>query len=611
MLAWVAAFLPGGLRSESQVNRVVDLSLQDSADKTQLVVSADGPARFKPSRLKGGKVIRLSLLDSTLAWTMPAEGLASGVVEKVEARQAQRSGEPVVVVEVTLKQPLAFTLNRDQNQVVLSVEHPAAQSEGEAKKGSLDMPLSLDVQNADLVGTLNALAQQAGFETFFGPAMQALVPPASLVTLRVEQQPFSRILNDLLATLKPPMTYDLQGNVLYFGLQSDITAAKANLPRQTKYFLAKNYDRDVFHSKLTAEMGAAEPILAASVVVANDPDPSSQALMFEATREDMDKLTAFAKKVDAEAGTGEESAVQETHIFRLRYVDPSALQDAVTQVMTPPGPGGVLQGVIKTDPRTRSFIITATPKYLAKVQEILDRLDIQLPQVSIEAKIVEVSLDDVNQLGITWSANPAGAGNPQVSANVSAPVGGVGFLNVTTLQNNTNISAQIQALATKSKANILSSPKIMAQDNQQATIQTQDTIYYQNTVTSVGPNGQPLINTTFVPLPVPITLAVTPQINEENRDIRMNVNFTVSSAPAQTGSAPPAVSQQTATTNVKVKNGETAVIGGLIRNRRTENDQKVPFLGDIPLLGLLFKSHSVVESKSELIILLTPTIVED
>lgn len=594
---------------DSLVYRVVDVTVEEGDERSQVIISTDGPAKFKPLRLDGGKKISIKLLSSSLAWnSASAKTLAKGI-EKVEARQSSAGGEPGVQVDVYLKEPLAYAVNRDQNQVILTIDHPVEQGEA-ARKGALDKRVSLDIQNGDLIGTLTTIAQQAGFQTYFTPSMLALAPPTSLVTLHVKDQPLSRILSNLLAV--PGLLYDRQGNTLYFGSVGEIVAQKKLLPHEVLYYTPKRWERDVFVAKLLAEAQAVDPILYAGdrAGVQNDPDPSSQAVLFSATPDDMVKIMELVRKIDVPvAGDEEDTTSRKTQVFRLRYVDPMQLIDTVTQVMTPPGAN--IDGNIKTDARTRSFIITSSTKTLRKVQDLLDRLDIQLPQVSIEAQIVEVDADDARQLGILWSADASAGANPAIGGFVNAPVGVVGALNVATVQNGTSIRAQIQALATKSRANILSSPKIMAQDNQAATIQTQDTIYYQNTVSSVGPNGQPLINTTFVPLNVPITLAVTPQINEENNDIRMTVNFTVSSAPPQVGNAPPAVSQQTATTNVKVRDGETAVIGGLIRNRTTDVTSKVPVLGDIPLLGLLFRSHTVSTSKKELIILLTPTIARD
>jgi type IV pilus assembly protein PilQ len=215
-------------------------------------------------------------------------------------------------------------------------------------------------------------------------------------------------------------------------------------------------------------------------------------------------------------------------------------------------------------------------------------------------------------LGINWTANSAQANaDPAIGLTVNAPASAVGVLTLATLQNNLRINAQIQALVNEQKANILSSPRITTQDNQAASIDTTDSITYQTSTITQG-TGSTVVNTTYNQLAVPISLRVTPQINMENNDIRMLINFVVASATGQAAAgAPPNVSTQTATTQVKVKNGETAAIGGLMRDRLVETENKVPLLGDIPLLGMLFKSRVVSQQKKELVILLTPTIVED
>jgi general secretion pathway protein D len=193
---------------------------------------------------------------------------------------------------------------------------------------------------------------------------------------------------------------------------------------------------------------------------------------------------------------------------------------------------------------------------------------------------------------------------------VAAPVNAVGTLLVSTLQNNLNISATLLAMVQENKASVLSSPRITTQDNQSASIQTSDTYTYQTTNTTIGSTTQTTV--TYSQISVPITLNVTPLINQENNDIRMAVNFNVSSVVGTPASGvPPNLSVQIANTVVLVKNGETAVIGGLMRDKLTTTDTKVPVLGDIPLLGYFFKSKVVQKTKKELVIFLTPTISED
>lgn len=616
--------------------RVVDIFLQGEGEKTQVVISADGPVRFKHARLDNGKTISLTMLNCSLAWSPSGKGLSNEAIDKVTAKQGQQDGQSTVKVDIVLTEPLAFSVAKDQNQIVISVDLPESKEEDVKGRGNLDTIVSLDVQNADLVGTLKSLSQQAGFETYFTLGIMSLAAPLSLVTIHYEKQTFQTVISRL--TGNAGMYYDLQGNLLIFGTMTEINAQKANLPRETKYFAPHSLDAATFLKKLNDEIAVVDPVLASAIslkmaFVQLDDDPSTDAILLGGTKSDLAKLLAIASRVDRpnknEAGVegqgGATAAAEEeeadepsgggrkTQVFYMKYLDPStaALQDKITQIMTPPN--GAMQGNFTFDTRTRSYIVTAPTKYLKKVRQLLDKLDIAVPQVQIEGRIVEVAVSDIKSLGINWTANSAQANpDPNIIANVSAPVLPIGTLQVTTLQNNFHINATISALETQNKANTLSSPKISTQDGNMASIQTQDTYQYRVDTTVYNSAGQPSVTSTWASIVVPITLQVTPSVNEDTGEIRMAVTFNVTSVTSQPAAdQPPGTSQQTASTLIRVKNGETVVIGGLMRDHLTNIENKVPILGDIPLLGSLFKSKTVNQTKDELIILLTPTILEN
>jgi len=597
--------------------RIVDVTLQDQdMEHSQVVITADGPVKYKAAQLEDGRKIVLSILNGSLAWN--GASLNDSAISSVHAKAISKDGVPQVRVEIDLHEATAYTINRDQNQLLVSVEKPQVDEGPEAKHGNLDALISLDVQGADLIGTLNSICNQAGFETFHGQSMQALAPPVSLVTVRVEKLPLSRILGNLLGPLL--MNYDLQGNIIYFGTAVEISQQKALLPKVTKYYVPRTLDRNTFLTKLKADVQVVDPMLSGSVVLGLDPDSATEGLMFAATKEDMAKLMAIVARLDgpdkAEAGAEDEEdqgggGRRKTQVFRLRYTRPEDLNVAVASIIT--SADGTAQGVVQIDPRTRSFVITASPKWLKKVRQLLERLDVELHQVSIETKIIEVNANNDSELGIQWQAQSKSAtADPNINAVVNAPVSAVGTLVLSTLQNNLNINATILAMVNEQKATVLSSPRITTQDNQKASITTKDSYTYMNSSVIPTTGSSPYVQNTYVQKDVPITLEVTPQINLENNDIRMLVNFTVTSVVSSAGSgAPPDVSTQSATTLVQVKNGETAVIGGLMRDKVANTENKVPVLGDIPLLGYLFKSKAVVTTKKELVIFLTPTVSED
>jgi type II secretory pathway component GspD/PulD (secretin) len=174
--------------------------------------------------------------------------------------------------------------------------------------------------------------------------------------------------------------------------------------------------------------------------------------------------------------------------------------------------------------------------------------------------------------------------------------------------NNTDIlTATLNALVSKSATKVLSSPRVITLNNRQARIQVGDRIPYSTT--TLGAGGVSQESVTFVD--VGIILNVTPTINANER-IRLNVKPEVSSVKGVSiPGAPPQITTRTAETEVLIRDGETLVIGGLIDDQTIETERKVPLLGDIPVLGVFFRSTGDTKIRKELLIFLTPSIVHD
>jgi type II secretion system protein D len=313
---------------------------------------------------------------------------------------------------------------------------------------------------------------------------------------------------------------------------------------------------------------------------------------------------------------------------------------------------------VKVDDRDNALIVTDTPEGIASAERLISELDIRPQQVLIEAKIVEVTLANSLDLGIRWEyaglnssagktaaigvrqtktaqdANPGSVGFVNGGGNLSNPAPGVssvGAGNVSALTpsdrgtgvtlpntnpnasaftfgfiNNTDLlTATLNALATEGKTKILSSPKIITLNNQEAKIQVGSKLPF-STVT-VAQSGVTTQNITFVD--VGIMLDVTPIINSDNR-VRLKVKPEVS-LPGQNTSAGPQIQTRNAETEVIIRDGETLVIGGLIDEQTQQSVSKVPILGDIPVLGMFFRSSLDTKNRTDLLIFVTPRIVRD
>jgi MSHA biogenesis protein MshL len=264
--------------------------------------------------------------------------------------------------------------------------------------------------------------------------------------------------------------------------------------------------------------------------------------------------------------------------------------------------------------------ITAIKKFIDKSQQHLRR------QVIIEAKIMEVTLNDDYQQGVKWDRVLGHVGNTDfnfeqsgniVANTISGTIGGVTGL---TFQN-TDFSGVIQLLSTQGNVQVLSSPRITATNNQKAVIKVGEDEYFVTDVSTTTTTGTATTTTpevTLTPFFSGIALDVTPQI-DENGEVILHVHPSVSITAEQTKtirvgnadfSLPLAQSSvRESDTIIRAKSGEIVVIGGLIETRKVDNESKTPLLGDIPFVGELFKSKGHTTQKKELVILLKPIVV--
>jgi type II secretory pathway component GspD/PulD (secretin) len=595
---------------------IVDLALGGDDEHSELVVSANGPASYKPSVREKGKLIILSFRNSSLAFSGDLAKLKDNAIESVSAKQLSVGGEATVKVEVRLTQKLDYALQRDQNQLLLRLDRPQAEAHA-PKMGDLETPVSVDVQNADLVGVIKTLAEQAGFEYQFTKTILSKTPPDSLVTAKVENRPFREVAETLLSQVDGKMLR--QGNTLFIGDDTEITARRDRLPTITRAYTPKylSYAQliQVLGIQYYFDKKAQERIKG----IVQDPRDKSRILLI-GTKEEVSDWLAIIARYDApeqgEAAAGDDSdagsSAPKTQIFRLQYMDQSqfGLLDASIKQLYPAGED---PPVTYMDPGTRTLVVTTKVKFLRKIEKLLARLDVRPPQVNIEGRIVEVDQTVANQMGIDWSAASLAA-NPSTSADFSSnlPTAFLSQLTYGTVQNGYSINARIQAMVDHNQADLVSAPNVTVNDNTAAHIATTDNIVIVSTTQTVT-QGVISTNTVNQQFPIPLTLDVLPKISGADRRVAMHIIFTLTTASGTStlAGAPPPTSRQEATTDVNVTSGDTAVIGGLVRQNNLTTERKVPVLGDIPLLGMLFRFDTQSKDKKEVIIFITPSIVED
>jgi len=271
---------------------------------------------------------------------------------------------------------------------------------------------------------------------------------------------------------------------------------------------------------------------------------------------------------------------------------------------------------VVADKDTNSIIIISAPQDYEKIKEIIKELDIKREQVLVEALIVEITLNDDQTLGFDWSALiDTGRGiNALASSNTglmqeSLQIGGLFGLTIGLLNGTIpNVYAILNANRENTNFKILSTPEIVTLDNQEATISIGEQIPFL-TSSRVDENNN--VISTYDYKDIGIILKLTPHINKKGY-ITMTINQTVKKlVEGTTILENPSVYNREITSKVTVRNERTIVIGGLIRDDTINIEQKVPILGDIPLLGLFFRKTTKQRVRTNLLIFITPHIVTE
>ena len=263
------------------------------------------------------------------------------------------------------------------------------------------------------------------------------------------------------------------------------------------------------------------------------------------------------------------------------------------------------------DANTNSLIVVTSPENAEIIRQILAQLDKIPEQVLIETVIVEASLTASDKLGVTFNSTNTG----NTTTNIGSVFNNVGATASTTNDNQgfqytvtgSDYNIFINALKSDSKFQVLSTPKIFTSNGVEAEINISQSIPYI-TSSRQDVNGNFTFNYAFQD--VGVVLTVTPRITS-NGYVSMEVSQTANDLQGYTSFNAPIVNQRQADTTVSVKDGNTVILGGIIRKTVTTDVRKVPVLGDVPILGQLFRSNVKSNAKTELLVFLTPRIVRD
>jgi general secretion pathway protein D len=343
----------------------------------------------------------------------------------------------------------------------------------------------------------------------------------------------------------------------------------------------------------------------------------------------------------------------DTQVRYLRYADAEAiaakLKEQAQGVAAAAGggaPGGAAGAggadrsiLIWAEPETNAIVVTAPPKVMRSLMQVVDKLDIRRAQVMIEAMLVEVTADAARDLGVNWVVDGsqdnflvglfqspiAGAGIGEIAAGVDAILGGGDTTDLTvpngfTLaagrrqDSGTNFGAILRAISGDGDTNVVSMPSVITLDNEEAQIKVaQEVPFITGQYTNTG-NAAGVVNpfTTVQRQEVGNILKITPQITDEDTILLKIEQEASGVAPTQiSGAVDLVTNKRTITTRVLVDDGGMIVLGGLIEDRLTESETRVPLLGSIPILGELFRTRSTKKTKANLMVFIRPRVIRD
>jgi general secretion pathway protein D len=360
------------------------------------------------------------------------------------------------------------------------------------------------------------------------------------------------------------------------------------------------------------------------------------------------RLRAVIAHLDTPLEAGGDTRVRYLHYANAEKIAPKLKEQITGIAQAAPGAGGAggAQGspqalaekgaMVWADPTNNALVITAPPKIMRAVMDIVDKLDIRRPQVLVEAYIAEVDVDKSAELGINWAAFSKGSNVP--AGSFVSPVGGTSIVDLAgAIQNPANAStallqgttvgigriagtgvnfaAMVRAIRGDTNTNVVATPSAVTMDNQEAELKVAQEVpfvtgQFTNTTAVTGGTVNPF--QTIQRQEVGTILKVTPTISPEGSAVMLKISIESSSIGQKPAGAVDLVTnKRTITTTVLIEDGGVVVLGGLIEDNSVKGEQRVPYLGNIPLIGLLFKTRNATSTKNNLILFIRPTILRD
>ncbi len=454
----------------------------------------------------------------------------------------------------------------------------------------MEKKISLDLRGMEIIDTLNFLAKQGGLNVV------ATNNVKGRVTLFLKN-----------VTIKDMFDMILLTNDLAMSIDNDVITIMTNSEYEALYG-EKYIDK---REAETVQIKYADPekvgtILAdikstiGKVII----DSATATVLMMDTPKKIEEMKQAIKKVDI--STVRRVVPTETKTFELDYAVVADIEEEISAVLEEN------VGSLRTDARTNTLVVTALPHNIEKIEKLIKAFDTQTKSVFIDAQILELTLSDSYYYGIDWSKIFRSSDDLLLEGAYPFTSSGSSLMKLTMgeLANN-DYEATIEILKDVGEVKIVSSPQIYVNNNQEAKFMVGTREAYVTTTTTTG-EATTTTSESVEFIDVGVNLYVTPVINKKGF-VKLHIKPEVSSVrdwlQTTEGNDIPIVETSNVETDVLVKDGQTIIIAGLIKESNEKTEKKLPILGDIPFLGNVFKNVKDTKERKELIILLTPSVI--
>lgn len=564
---------------------VSNIGFQRGAEgEGQVVIDLAGSNTPVDVQQQGSKIIVRTLgnkIPAHLARRLNVNDFATPV-STIDAQNDGGNG----VITIQSAGSYEYMAYQAENKLTISLKRPVDKNpfKPRAAQSYTGKKISLDFQDIEVRRVLQLLADFTGINMVAADTVQGNI------TLRLKDVPWDQALDIILKTKN--LDKRRNGNVIWIAPVAEL---------------------------IKAEEEEAKAI-AQSVKLA--PLQTEYIQLNYAKAADIEKLITDGKNAsNSRGGTNSGSGA-----------DP--LGDSVGSLLSP-------RGTVSVDPRTNTLIINDTAQKIDQIRGMIDLLDVSVKQVMIEARIVRATTDFTKEMGVKWGILSQGitnnnhllvGGSDTTLWNLREPEldeerGGYTYeierpqnlnvdLGVTSAGasriafglislSDFMLDLELSALQADGYGEVISTPKVLTADKQQAKVASGTQIPYQS---AEGGGANAVSTTEFID--ATLSLDVTPSITPDGK-VQMNLNITSDSPGTPTPTGQLTINKNSINTNVLVDNGETVVLGGIFEQQTANQQTKVPFLGDIPYLGRLFRKDIKSDNKRELLIFVTPRIVND